>query len=186
MNVTIPVEQEEAFQEPEGYRIDDAEELAFAMRVIRDAKSRIDEETLTAEKLRRKLLEELELVDQHVERITKADRERIAYYEAQAVEHLRRRQAEDGRVKSLPTPFGTVSSRVQQPEFQRDETVLELWAALSGNPAYIRVKHEVNWSAIKAACHVRGDKLVTDDGEIVSGVTVVDREPTYRVDTVGS
>lgn len=156
-----------------------AEDVALMMRSIRDARSRIAEEVATAEALHRRLEREVEMISEHLIDVTKADNERIAYLEAQLTAHLLNKRAADPECKSISTPWGRIESREQEPEFIRDEAVLLAWAdeqELLGVDGYVRttVKREADWKAIKAASRLGLEHIVID-GEIVPGVTVVER-----------
>jgi hypothetical protein len=159
-----------------------AEDVHMMMRQLRDCRSRIAEEIATCDADRAKLQHDLMLVDEHQERVTKEDRERAAFLEGQLTAHLLNLRAMDDRVKSIKTPWGDVTSRVQQPEIQRVEVVLIEWARGQG---FTRTKTltTLDWEGIKNACHVRGNSLVlTHTGEVVPGVEVVERLPKVTVE----
>lgn len=150
------------------------EDVALMMRQLRNALSRVAEETATCDSLRDKLHQELAMIEDHERKVTKADRDHIAYLEQQLTAHLLNVRAADDRVKSIDTPWGRISSREQQPEFQRDEATVLAWA--EGTPfARTRPLTTLDWKALKEHCHVRDGWLVTPEGEVVPGVEVVER-----------
>ena len=156
-----------------------AEEVGFMMRSISHAQSRMAEEHATHEAFRDRLRRELNMVDEAEEQAVKPDRERVAYLTAQLEAHLLARRMADDSVKSIKTPWGRIESREQQPEYQRDtnSTALSDWAASNG---FVRTHSvsELAWDDLKARCHSTIDgQLVTDQGEVVPGVTVVTRAP---------
>ena len=161
-----------------------AEEVHTKMRQLRNARSRIAEEIATCDLDRAKLQEELRMIDEHQERVTKEDREFCAMLERELSAHLLNLRATDDHIKSVRTPWGDISSRVQQPEFERVEAELVEWAEGQG---FTRLKTitSVDWDGIKKASHIRGDRLVlTQTGEIVAGVTVIERGPKVTVEVV--
>ena len=161
-----------------------AEDVGWMMRSIRDAQSRIQEETVTHNNYRSKLLLEMDLIDEAEHAATKPDIDRIAYLTQQLEAHLLNKRAADPEVKSIATPWGTVSSRVQQPEYKRDDAVLREWAFANGYwRQQTKVIEEIHWDALKKACHVNTlGQLVTDQGEIVPGVEVITRGPKVTVE----
>ena len=159
-----------------------AEEVGFMMRSISHAQSRMAEEHATHEAFRDRLRRELNMVDEAEEQAVKPDRERVAYLTAQLEAHLLARRMADDSVKSIKTPWGRIESEAQQPEFERDEPTLLTWAHESRRDA-LRVKttETLDWAALKAHCQIRAGQMVTPEGEVVPGVTVVERAPKVKV-----
>jgi hypothetical protein len=163
-----------------------AEDIGWMMRSIRDAQSRIAEEAETHAKYHYRLSAELALIAENFERATKEDKDKIAYLEAQLTAHLLNKRAADESVKSIRTPWGVVESREQQPEYIKDDAVLQAWADAyvdESGGTFLRTKatRVPDWEAIKMSCKVRDGKLITFDGEIVPGVSVIDRGPKVTV-----
>ena len=63
--------------------------------------------------------------------------------------------------------------------YERDEAKLLTWAEQTV-PELVKVKKEVSWADLKKQADVSGDKLLLD-GEIIPGVTVVEREDVFEV-----
>ena len=74
---------------------------------------------------------------------------------------------------------GKLVWKKQQPLYERDETALLTWAETTV-PELVKVKKEVSWTDLKKQADVSGDKLLLD-GEIIPGVTVVEREDVFEV-----
>lgn len=101
--------------------------------------------------------------------------------------------AEDPSRKTISLPCGTLKSRVQQPVWVFDDEVFIAWAFDEQNaPELVRVpepKPQVDKAAAKKtllvdAEHGGGDPLVlTGEGEVVPGVTVTVRGPSFSVVT---
>ena len=147
------------------------------MRSIRDAQSRIGEELETHKRYRDRLTEELCLINDAEAAAIKGDMDKIAYLTSQLEAHLLNKRAVDPSVKSIKTPWGEVSSRLQGPEFKREDNLVLHWAERYNFTTLVREKttREINWEGIRMLCHVRDDNLVTPDGEVVPGVTVFER-----------
>ena len=74
---------------------------------------------------------------------------------------------------------GKLVWKKQQPMYERDEAKLLAWAETTA-PELVKVKKEVSWADLKKQADVSGDKLLLD-GEIIPGVTVVEREDVFEV-----
>lgn len=74
---------------------------------------------------------------------------------------------------------GKLVWKKQQPLYERDETALLAWAEQTA-PELVKVKKEVSWADLKKRADVSGDNLLLD-GEIIPGVTVIEREDVFEV-----
>ena len=74
---------------------------------------------------------------------------------------------------------GKLVWKKQQSLYERDEAALLAWAETTA-PELVKVKKEVSWADLKKQADVSGDKLLLD-GEIIPGVTVVEREDVFEV-----
>lgn len=89
--------------------------------------------------------------------------------------------------KTYKLPSGKVQRRTQQPQFDRDNEALLAWLKQREMTDYIEVKETPKWGELKQQVQVVGEHVVIKDGplkgEIVDGVEVVHRPPTFRVIT---
>lgn len=138
------------------------------------AKSRISELQATADA-------ECERVRAWCEQATQKDRERVAFVTAQCEQFMLQRRAEDRGAKSFTTPYGTITSREQQPEYVRDDEALRAWAGAHGWLREAKPQPSaVDWAKLKEEGAVVDGRLIVD-GEPVAGVTVVPRAPSVVV-----
>ena len=88
-------------------------------------------------------------------------------------------------------PGGKLVLKLQSPEFKRDDDKVIEWLKKNGGNQFIKVKEELNWSALKDATavldgHIVYGDEVTEDGEIVPlfvpGIDVVDRPVKFVVE----
>ena len=47
---------------------------------------------------------------------------------------------------------------------------------------YVKVKEELDWAALKAATAAFEGHIVTEEGEVLPGITVENREPKFIVE----
>lgn len=102
--------------------------------------------------------------------------------------------AEDPSRKTISLPCGTLKSRVQQPVWEFDDEAFIAWALdQNRHPELVRIpepKPAVDKAAAKKALHLppltAGESCVPideDTGEMVPGVTVTVRPPSFTVVT---
>ena len=82
---------------------------------------------------------------------------------------------------SYETMSGKMVMKRLGPAFDVDDAVLVPWLKENGLEEFVKVKETVNWDALKKTVKVTGDAVVTEDGEIVPGITVTEREPDFQV-----
>lgn len=101
--------------------------------------------------------------------------------------------ADDPSRKTISLPCGTLKARQQQPVWEFDDEAFIAWA-LDNNDALVRIpepKPAVDKAAakktlitqIEGAAPGEPRPAVTPEGEIVPGVTVTVRPPSFSVDT---
>lgn len=79
-------------------------------------------------------------------------------------------------------PSGKLKLKYPKPEFKRDDSKLVEWLENSGKTDYIKIKKSPDWATLKKAITVVGDKVADENGEIVEGVKVVEKEPEFTVE----
>jgi hypothetical protein len=110
----------------------------------------------------------------------------MAYFEAQLIRYGRQRRIDtDGKVKSVSTPYGKVTSTSTQAKYVIDPEVFLAWA-MAERPDWVRTKHEPALDAVKAATTVEdtetlGLVAMTEHGEIIPGVTIEPAGVNYKV-----
>ena len=82
---------------------------------------------------------------------------------------------------SYQTPSGKMIMKQLGPTFDVDDAVLVPWLEENGLEEYIKVEKTANWAALKKVLNITGTTVATEDGEIVPGVTVTEREPDFQV-----
>ena len=106
--------------------------------------------------------------------------ENTSYLRAKLMEYFSTVKTQDTKtMKKYKLVSGTLILKKQQPMYERDEGALLAWAETTA-PELVKVKKEVSWADLKKQADVSGDKLLLD-GEIIPGVTVVEREDVFEV-----
>ncbi|WP_297862294.1 host-nuclease inhibitor Gam family protein [uncultured Acidaminococcus sp.] len=92
-------------------------------------------------------------------------------------------QLEGKKKRSISLPNGKFGFRKSPAKFQRDEATL-LEYAEKELPDCVKIKKSVDWANLKKGCTVDGDHLISQDGEIIPGVTV-EQQPDKFYTEVG-
>ena len=116
-----------------------------------------------------------EAKEEHLDRI---DNYRYLLEEYMRAEYQKQVDAGKKPKKSIKLPFGSIALKKQQPEFEKDEDLLYLYAEEND---LLKVKREIDWASIKAKAEVKNGVLVDENGEIVPGVKVKEREDKFEV-----
>ncbi|MED2978241.1 host-nuclease inhibitor Gam family protein [Bacillus swezeyi] len=169
---------------PEIFEVHDLETAAEAQRRVAYFKRKQAEIDAVADKqierLKREILQlEYWRVEEKKEYVRRENfyKHRLERYMREEV----RKMQDNGKKpkKTIKLPYGTIKLVKQQPEYQRNENDLLKYAESKG---FVRVKKDVDWAAIKNKAKVFGDNLIDADGELIPGVTVVDREDKFTVE----
>lgn len=169
---------------PEIFEVHDLETATEAQRRVAYFKRKQAEIDAVADKQMDRLVMQMEKVKLWREDEKKEYVERENFYKHRLERYIReevRKMQENGKKpkKTIKLPYGTIKLVKQQPEYQRNENDLLEYAESKG---FVRVKKDVDWAAIKNKAKVFGDKLIDADGELIPGVTVVDREDKFTVE----
>lgn len=129
---------------------------------------------------------------QQLDRIRKAQQRRI---DTMTV-YLRRyllMQRDAGMVKSTKTqdsyglPSGTLRLKHGGVEYKRDDDKLVAWLQDTELDALIKVKLSPDWAGLKklVSAQADGNVVLTETGEIISGVTAVQKQDSFVIERKG-
>lgn len=82
--------------------------------------------------------------------------------------------------KGVETPFGTAKIGKQQPEWKYDDDIILKFLESENMDDYITIKKSLNKRELRKLERV-GEEVVNENGEVVPGITVVDRPDILRV-----
>jgi hypothetical protein len=155
--------------EAEGFVIDTDAKAEWALGKIK--KAREDRDTWVAwykDKIR-EITEQTDFDTLNLERM-------LAEYFA-SVPHKKTKTQE-----SYKLPGGKLVLKTQNPEFKRDDKAVIDWLKANGLEQFVKVKEELDWSGLKDATAIFEGHIVTEDGEVIPGIDVVDREAKFSVE----
>jgi hypothetical protein len=166
---------EEDTQEKERFRIENLEAANWAFRKL----AAIERKRKEIQELANKEIERIKAWQEREERGLDNSKE---FFEGLLTEYFAREREKDPKFK-ISTPYGKVSARKQQPKWHYDEEKLIEWLK-ENNKDLLRVKYEPDKNEIKRVYKVVGTNVVTDDGEIVEGITVEERPEKVTIKVV--
>lgn len=163
------MEQVQQEQEKDSFVVDSMEKADWVLSKIAKCRARMQENEAYAKK-------QIEKFTTWLDEVNAMENESISYFENVLKPYLE--SAIVGtKKKSVKLPNGTIGFR-RSTNFVKDDSAL-LDYIKSNAPAYVKIKESVDWTGFKNTCKVDGNKLVTEDGEIVPAVTVMEVNTLY-------
>ena len=171
-------EFEKSREEKSRFEIEDLETANWALRKIAAINKLMAEKEKLAES-------EHERINLWLEKVIETDKRNIMFFEGLLKCYFMKEKKKDKRFK-LSTPYGSVTSRKQQPIWEySDDNVIENLEKLGLNKLVkTEVKKLLNKTEIKKVLDIANGKAVTKEGEIVEGITVIEQEDKITVKTI--
>jgi hypothetical protein len=85
--------------------------------------------------------------------------------------------------KTYDLPNGKLTFKPQEPAYDRQDDDIVKWLKASKKPELIKIKEAPDWTNLKKQLKVGPDGkcMVTADGEVVPGITVIPQDPKFTV-----
>lgn len=168
------------FEQPgcEPFRIDNDQKAEWALAKIREEQAEAQRIMNVCKSMILHYEEQMKKAEEGLEKKTSYLRSQLEQY----FDSVEKRRTKTQEVYKLPS--GTLRRKYPKPEFKRDDEALLKWIKANKINAhlYIRVKETPDWANLKKAIQVVGNKAVDENGEVVEGITVVDRPPVFEVE----
>lgn len=178
MDVLFEMELQEAVEvseTQERFKIDNLEAANWVFRKL----AAIERKRKEIQELANKEIERIKAWQEREERSLDNSKE---FFEGLLTEYFAREREKDPKFK-ISTPYGKVSARKQQPKWNYDDEKLVNWL-LQNDKELVRTKYEPDKNGIKKKYKVIGTNVVTEDGEIVEGITVEERPEKIEIKVV--
>lgn len=183
MNMELDELQEITFQLPEAevkqrFRITDLDSLNWTLRKLAALEAKRKEHEALAKK-------EYERIRAWEEKVSKDIDDHKQFLTMLIEDFARSQRAADPKWK-VSTPYGKVTFRKQQPKWTYDEQKALESVETAGLYKYIRVKKELDKTALKASVNVLEDGRVVDaeTGSFIEGVAVTEQAESVKVEVV--
>jgi hypothetical protein len=148
-------------EEGQGFAIKDLEGATWAVRKIERSERNIEEVKAVAAK-------QIARIQAWVDETTQTERKTIEVMQ-QLLQPWAEKELQGGKKKSLKVLDFTLGLRKSPPIFNRNEEELFAWANAN---KYTHTMVTTDWATIKKVSDIRGSQLISEDGEIIPGVTV--------------
>lgn len=166
------------FEQPgcEGFRIDNDQKAEWALAKIREEQAEAMRIMNVCKSMILHYEQQMKKAEEDLEKKTAYLRSQLEQY----FDSVEKRRTKTQEVYKLPS--GTLRRKYPGPQFKRDDDALVKWLKERNMKDYIKVKETADWANLKKAIQVVGDKVVDENGEVVEGITVVDRPPVFEVE----
>lgn len=166
------------FEQPgcEPFRIDNDQKAEWALAKIREEQAEAMRIMNVCKSMILHYEEQMKKAEEGLEKKTAYLKGQLEQY----FEMVKKKRTKTQEVYKLPS--GTLRRKYPKPEFKRDEDKLLQWLKDRQMSEYIKIKESPDWANLKKMVQIAGDKVVDEDGEIIEGVTIVDRPPVFEVE----
>lgn len=123
--------------------------------------------------------------EQQLEKVNAEADNRIAYFTARLEEYFATVPHKATKTQeSYTLPGGKLIRKKQQPKFETDDEALVPWLEENFMGQLVKVRKEADWAGLKKVVNITpdGEHVMTDDGEIIPGVTVTQRPDMFKVE----
>lgn len=162
----------------QGFVVDNDEKAEWALRKIAEEKADMQRYINTCESM----------ILEYKRKIQKAQEEwgrSISFFEGKLRGYFETLKCKETKTqKTYKLPSGTLKMKFPAPKFNIDEEQLVKWLKISNHSDYIEEKtvEKPKWAEFKKCVKTSGCNAITEDGEVIVGVTVEDRTPEFIVE----
>lgn len=166
---------------PAGWEIDDDLKAEWALNKMAQEAGDIDRQVMICKTIISRYTDELARLQNKKERKLGHLRDKLARY----FETVPHRATKTQQIYDLPS--GRLVSKDPGPGYEVDDAKLVEYLKKNAFTDYIKVVEGPKWGDFKKVCKIHRGKdglpvLVDQDGNVVSGVKVEDREPQFTVE----
>lgn len=165
-----------ASENEEPFVIDNDDKAEWALTIIKTELEERDRLITVCEQKIQEYKEKIEQYKQYYENRTLFLKSLLQQY----FQTVQRKKTKTQETYKLPS--GTLKLKLPSLEYQRDDAKLLEWLKTSEMKQYIQTKESPKWVELKKTIQVAGNKVLTQDGEIVEGVTAVEKPAMFEVD----
>ena len=126
--------------------------------------------------------------EQQMERVNAAADETVAYFTALLEEYFDTVPHKPAKTQeSYTLPGGKLVRKRQLPKWETDDSKLVPWLKANKMDALVKVTESADWAELKKLVTVTpdGTQAATEDGEIIPGIKVTQREDKFTVEVTG-
>jgi len=124
---------------------------------------------------------EIEKIEEWEEQVNQPLTRSIDYFQGLLAQYAMAKKEADPKFKSLKLPNGNLQFRKQQPKWSYDDKTLVTSLKQLRLDEYIKVEEKPVKKDIKKVLRVAGNKVVTENGEVVEGIEIEERGESFSV-----
>lgn len=159
----------------ESFKVTDRSSANWALRKIAQYKKQMEENNLLAE-------EEIYKIETWNKQMNDEAQQSIDYFQSLLSGYAEEKRKSDPKFKTLKLPSGRIRFKKQQPQYVYDDDIAIESLKKSGHTDFIKVKETVDKASVKKQFTVaNGGLFDPDTGEMIDGVSVVEREDKLEV-----
>ena len=178
----IDQEKKASGKEDEGFVIDNDSKASWALRKIRHMKEKQKENEELAESQIEKIQKEIDEIKEWLDKENGKIQDNIDFLKNKLKSYAMELKEENPDLKTHNLPFGALKFRKRRPKWNYDEDKLLKFAKSSLQEA-VKVKKKVDKRKLKKKAKVVGNKaVITESGEIIEGVNIVQRPEKFKID----
>lgn len=166
------------FEQPncEPFKIDNDQKAEWALAKIREEQAEAMRIINVCKSIIMHYEEQMKKAEEDFEKKTAYLKSQLEQY----FEMVEKRRTKTQEVYKLPS--GTLRRKYPKPKYEKDDEKLVKWLKDRGLNDYIKVEEKPKWAEFKKAIKTVKGKVVDENGEVVEGITVVERPPTFEVE----
>lgn len=156
--------------------IDDDKKAEWALRKIAEEKAETQRYVNVCRSIILEYEEKIRIEEEKM-------RKKLSYLESQLQQYFQSVTHKTTKTQeTYKLPSGTLRLKYQQSEFKRDEGKLISWLKENELTDFIKIEEKPNWAELKKRIQVSGDKAVSEDGQIIDGIEVIEKPPVFEID----
>lgn len=161
----------------EGFVIDNDRKAEWALRKIQEERAEYQRYSQVCQAMILEYQEKMKHAEEQV-------KSRTSWLESQLHRYLLSVPRKVTKTQeTYKLPGGTLRLRNPGPEFKRDDELLVKWLKENDMGQYIKVEEKAMWGELRKTLTTAGETVVTGDGQVVEGVTAVERPPVFEIET---
>ena len=166
----------------ERFVIDNDSKANWALRKVRHMKKKQEKNEKLAEEQIEKIQKEIDEIEHWLEKENEKIQNNIDFMKSKLKYYAMELKDENPDLKTHSLPFGALKFRKKRPKWNYDDDKLLEFTENNLEEA-VKVKKKVDKRKLKKKAEVVGNKAVLKDtGEIIEGVSVVQRPEKFKID----
>lgn len=143
----------------------------------------VGKDLIESARYKESLKSKIESLQEKLKRVEEEERQAIERRNSYLIEYFETIPEEFKKktktMEKYRLPSGEIIKKYPNPEFKRNNKKLLDWIK-ANKLDYVEVKESPKWGELKKITKVMNGQVVTEDGEIVEGVEVIEREPVLE------